>query len=257
MADQLERATSLYQTVSQNRDVAVQAEALFRQGRVYRRRSDLRQALETYQRLAALDGVRTSGLPPAVVVGWLVTRDWVETQPEVTSALLPDSWRLAEVLDQAWQGWNGSPPASGQRFANIEGRPVLVMWRSNGRSSAVLLAFSQHFLARACAGECGLRAFGFRRPLAAGDAAAPARAVTRVLNGFQYAWTLRLWPADPEGMEAAGGTRRTVLTAMLIAMLSFLLGAAYFMARLIQREAQSRACRQTSSPRFRTSSVPR
>jgi signal transduction histidine kinase len=68
-----------------------------------------------------------------------------------------------------------------------------------------------------------------------GHADRPPRSVARIIGNSEYPWTLHTWLESP----AIEGARisRVILLAMMGAMLAFVWGASYFMARAIHREA--------------------
>jgi signal transduction histidine kinase len=110
---------------------------------------------------------------------------------------------------------------------------VLVLWRSNGTHTAALAAFPDRFLDRAGGTSVVWQLVDPEGSVIAGAAAVPSQSVARITGNAEYPWTLHVWSASP----AEASRSRTILLAMMAAMLAFVWGASYFMARAIQREA--------------------
>jgi signal transduction histidine kinase len=69
------------------------------------------------------------------------------------------------------------------------------------------------------------------------QATLPPTSVSRLITGNGAAWTLQVAPGPS---PAGAGGRRAILVAALVAVLAFVWGATYFMARAIRREAAVR-----------------
>jgi signal transduction histidine kinase len=251
-----------YRVLATQRDAHVRAGALLRLGRVLRKSHDFAGAVAAYEQLTALGAVRTDGLPAelaglegqrASYLGrgdrererrvaaqiaksldegrWVITRGTAEFYRGATEGQRPESWLLADVLNDVWREADGHLPARGQRVAGTAGRPVLVLWRSSGDRTAMLAAFAHAFLDVPSPGVTWQLADPEGRVIA-GDARASARSVARIIGNAEYPWTLHVGGASP----TAGGSRRLLL-AMLAAVLVFVWGATYVMARAIRREA--------------------
>ncbi|OFW27695.1 MAG: hypothetical protein A3H97_23125 [Acidobacteria bacterium RIFCSPLOWO2_02_FULL_65_29] len=263
--NQLASAAEQYRLLTSHRDAHVRAGAWLRLGRVLRRSGDFKGALAAYQQLAALGAVRTDDLPAelagldgqrlaSVAMGddvrriadqllqgldegrWLITRGTAEFyRDSVSQSSRPDSWRLADAVSNVWREHDGRPPARGQRLFSTDGRSVLVLWRSNGQRTALLTAFTQGFFEASAPGGMAWRLSDPEGQLLSGDEAAPARSVARLVGNSEYPWTLHLWTVSP---LPAGARSNGILLAMMAAMLVFLWGATYFMARAMRREAE-------------------
>ena len=254
-----------YRPLATHRDVHVRAGALLRLGRVLRKARDFTGAVAAYEQLAALGAVRTDDLP-AELAGlegqrashlgrgdrdrerlvaaqiakgldegrWIITRGTAEFYRDAVEGNRPDSWRLAEVLNDVWREADGRLSARGQRVAGTVERPVLVLWRSSGDRTALLAAFAHDFLDVASPGVTWQLADPEGRVIA-GAADGALRSVARILGNAEYPWTLHVGGASPVAGDA-GGNRRLLL-AMMGAVLVFVWGATYVMARAIRREA--------------------
>jgi signal transduction histidine kinase len=253
-----------YRVLATQPDATVRAGALLRLGRVLRKAHDFAAAAAAYEQLAALGGVRTDDLP-AELAGlegqratylarndsererrvaaqiakgldegrWLMTRGMAEFYRGDGEGQRPDSWLLADVVDDVWRGADGHLSARGQRVAETAAGPVLVLWRSNGDRTALLAAFAHAFLDVPSPGVTWRLEDPEGRAIA-GGAARPSRSVARIIGNAEYPWTLHVGGASPNA--GAAGNRRLLL-AMLAAVLVFVWGATYVMARAIRREA--------------------
>ena len=263
----LASASEQYRLLTRHRDRDVRAGAWLRLGRVLRKSGDFAGALEAYQQLAALGTVRAADLPAelaglegqrlvSVATGdrkterrvaaqllqgldggrWLITRGTAEFYREsVSESRRPDSWRLADAVSDVWRESDGRLPARGQRLFSRDGQSVLVLWRSNGSHTALLTAFAESFFAASAPGGMAWRLSDPEGQLLSGDEATLDRSVSRFVGNSEYPWTLQLWAVSPlPGDPRSSGT---ILLAMMAAMLVFLWGATYLMARAIRREA--------------------
>ncbi|MBI2186908.1 MAG: HAMP domain-containing histidine kinase [Acidobacteria bacterium] len=270
-ANQLASAAERYRILSRHRDVQVRASALLRLGRVLRKSRDFAAARAAYQELSALGAVGTDDLPAEllgldgqraalVALGdhegerriaaqllrgldsgrWRITRGTAEFyRDEVSATSRPDSWRLADALSDVWgERDGGSLPTRGQRVFTGDDRSVLVFWRSNGNRCALLAAFAQSFFTSPASGAVAWQLSDPQGQVIRGDLAPPASSVARIVgsSGSEYPWTLHVWAASQSAASARSS--RTILLAMMAAMLLFVWGAAYFMARAIRREAE-------------------
>ncbi|MBI3490414.1 MAG: hypothetical protein HY047_01235 [Acidobacteria bacterium] len=266
--NQLASAAEGYRVLSRHRDAHVRAGALLRLGRILRKSRDFAGALVAYRQLSGLGAVRTDDLP-AELAGldgqraaflalgdregerrvaahllqgldsgrWLITRGAAEFHRDgVSAASRPDSWRLADALSDVWrEGDGGRLPARGQRVFNRDGRAVLVLWRSSESRSALLAAFVRRFFASSTSGAGAWQLADPEGQAIGGDVAASVRSVARIIGNSEYPWTLHVWAASQPRVSARSS--QTILLTMMAAMLLFVWGAAYFMARAIRREA--------------------
>ena len=213
----LGRAAALY------RGMGLNGEALLRLGRVLRKMGDGAGAMAAYRELERLGDVAAGGVP-AELAGldgqglyqrlaegvdggrWVLARGAAEFYRERAGERgKPDSWRLAEALEAAW----GTP---GVRLVN----GVVTIWRANGAGAALDAdALARRFVPAG---------YGF----GIGDA---GPGVVRVLGEGSNPWTIRVWAESP---MAGAGPR--LLLGMLGAVILFLWGTVYFMARAMRRE---------------------
>ncbi len=261
------RAVAGYRSLANQRDPYIRAGALLRLGRAQRKLGDLAGALVTYQRLAELGAVRTGDLP-AELAGlngqrstylamvdhhhandvaqrvrrgldagrWLITRGAAELYREPFTEPRPASWSLANALSEVWRDTDGRLPAQGYRVFSSPypaTSSVLVLWRSNGVVSAALAASADAFFDVAGETPLAWQLTDSEGNVIRGRAPAPARSVARIISN--YPWTLHTW-VESSAMPGASSSR-SVLLAMMGAVLAFVWGASYFMARAIRREA--------------------
>jgi signal transduction histidine kinase len=263
------RAVVGYRSLASDPDPRVRAGAQVRLGRVQRKMRDFSGALDTYQRLAELGAVRTDDLPAelAGLTGqrstyvamadheranevarlmlrgldggrWLIARGPAELYREPFTEPRPESWTLATALGDVWRDTDGRLPARGQRVAGRShpaASSVLVLWRSNGSVSAALAAPADRFFEVPAAVPAAWQLIDPEGHVISGQATAPARSLVRIIGNSDYPWTLHTW-MDPAALAGAR-SGRTILLAMMGAMLVFVWGASYFMARAIRREA--------------------
>jgi len=263
--EDLSGAASRYQSLARHDDATVRAGALVRLARVAEKRGDTDAALRAYKKLEQSGDVRFQHLPAGFVSlyqqraiakaradaererslhatltrgldagDWLLTRDvatWYREQLEMLE--LPPAWPLADAVDRvARMGQPLSP--RGQRVLTDTPGSILVMWRANGPATAMTAVFLDRFLPSSVPNVAWHLADPSGRRLA-GERAVPRGAATpRVVGDSEYAWVLHVGGPVPAGKATKGD--RTVI-AMTTAMLVFLWGAMYFMARAIRREA--------------------
>jgi signal transduction histidine kinase len=267
--NQFTRAAEQYRKLSRNGDPRIRAEALLRLGRVLRKSRDLDGAMEAYGFLARMGDVPAGGLP-AELVGldgqrltksalgdrggeqflaaqiaqsidsgrWLLSRGAAEFyRDSVSHPPKPECWLLAEALARLWQAeWNGRPAASSLRVFDVEGRPVLALWRSNGKRSAALVSFAERFLTGAVTAGHAYQLTDAEGRRIAGAASVPPQSAARVIGDPQNPWVLRIWSGNPAGTRS-NRLASPLLLAMLAMVVLFLWGTVYFMARAIRREA--------------------
>ena len=263
-----ERAAAGYRRLTHDRDPHVRAGALLRLGRVQRKSRDLRGALATYQQLVDLGAVPIDNLPAelaglnglqatyqamaaheqASAVGrrilqgldsgrWLIARGPAELYRDPFDEPRPESWRLAAALSDVWRDTDGQLPARGQRVVpglETTASSVLVLWRSNGISSAAMAVIADRFFYVPATMSTAWQLVDPEGRVISGSAGAPPDALARIVGHSEYPWTLRTWMPASEVTDAQS---RATLLAMMGAMLAFVWGAAYFMARAIRREA--------------------
>lgn len=259
-------AADQYRVLARHRDARVRAGALLRLGRVLRKSGAFNAALAAYQELAGLGAVRIGDLPAEfaglygqratlLAIGdqdgqrrvtaelvhgldgrWLITRGVAEFyRDELGAAVRPESWPLAEALARVWEDNGEARPARGLRVFSDDDRSVLVMWRSGATRTVLMASFVDTFFRWPVPGDSAWQLVDPEGRRLAGETAVPTHAVSRIIGDAEYPWTLHL-TAAAASPAAAGGNRRT-LVAMMAAMLMFLWGATYFMARAIRREA--------------------
>jgi signal transduction histidine kinase len=266
----LDQAAERYKKLSLHQDPTIRAEALLRLGRVLRKVQNLDGATEAYRSLARAGAVTAGGLP-AELAGldgqrltraaagdhaaerriasqmarfvdegrWPLPRGPAEFYRELAGREpRPESWLLAEALALLWEAQaNGSPSTSSLRVIEVEGRPVLTIWRSNGLRSAALASFAERFLPQNAGAGFAYQLADAAGKRLAGAASFPPQTVARVMGDPQNPWMLRIWS---DGAVTGGASKRRPqpLLAMLAVVILFLWGTVYFMARAIRREAR-------------------
>jgi signal transduction histidine kinase len=263
------RAADQYRALATDPDPRVRAGAWLRLARSLKNSGDPRGALQAYEHLAALGAVRVDDGQPAGLVGldgqramlrrignregerrvadelqrnldaglWVITRRWADYYRDaVSEAPRPDSWQLAEAIANVWPG-DSDLAARGQATGAADGRGVVVLWRASGSRAAMLAAFADTFFGGIAPAELAWQlADANNRPLA-GRAVASGAPLARVIAvADSAAWQLRLWPRFAAPATTSNSGRAIVV--MTSAMLLFVWGAAYFMARAIRREAE-------------------
>jgi signal transduction histidine kinase len=262
----LPAAASRYQALTRHTDGTVRAGAFLRLARVAEKRGDTPSALRAYQQIeqsgtdlrfkhlpvqfVALyqqhaiavdrnDQARVMEVAARLTAGldsgqWLLTRrDATYYREQLGLNDPPGTWALADAVERAWEAGGSPLPSRGQRVFNDGARSVLVMWRANDTSTAMMAAFLDEFLP-AAPGDTSWHLADPAGRWMAGDRSIPTGATApRVVGDSEYAWMLHV------GSGATGYVRGSErpLVAMMAAMLVFLWGAMYFMARAIRREA--------------------
>ena len=261
------QAAEMYRRLTRQGDPRIRAEALFRLARVLRKAQQFEAAAESYRLLSELGDVVAAGLPAelagldglrltraaagdqageqriaAQIAGsiyggrWPLTRGAAEFYREQTSREpKPESWFLAEAFARVWALEARSAP--GLQAMEVEGRPILVIWRSNGVRSAALATFAEPFLSRQVPAGYAYQLADAAGQRIAGSVSIPPQTVARVIGDPRNTWMMRIWPG---GGGAPGGSRLgpRLLLAMLATVILFVWGTVYFMARAIRREAR-------------------
>jgi signal transduction histidine kinase len=146
---------------------------------------------------------------------------------------VPATWALAEAVERVWQTDGTTLPPRGQRVFNDGARSILVMWRATGSATAMMTAYFDEFLPPISSSVTWHLADPAGRWLA-GERSVPGGAATpRVVGDSEYAWMLHVGGL---GMVPTVNRGEQTIVAMTAAMLAFLWGAMYFMARAIRRE---------------------
>lgn len=259
-------ATVAYEKLSHSADVDVRAGALLRLGRVLRKQGDLRAANRAYQRLAAFGQHRVESVP-AEFIGlheqhaiartsgeaavadelrirllrglnegeWQLTRGVADFyRDELGATDRPANWDLADAVQRVWTENESRWPLRGQRLFNDGERTVLVVFRANPPNVAMMAAFFDAFAAWQQKADARWRLADSDGRWIAGERGSLEAATSPVLIGAGYPWTLHIAPGRTQDQTGDG---RMTLVAMMAAMLVFLWGATYFMARAIRREA--------------------
>ena len=263
-------ALDAYARLTDHPDPSVRAGALLRVGRVLRKIGGTDESVRAYERLSALGDlpVDSIGVPASLValdgqrlayrqIGdttneqrlaeeirrrlddgeWRLARGLAEFyRDEVSKTPRPETWELAAALSDSWPANPSALAQRGHAIVAPADRSVLVVWRSDGANIAMAAAWLEEFVAAAADSHATWQLVDGDDHLIAGHrSTAPTAAISRVIAGAGPAWTLRLWSAD---VPASASGRGPVLLAVFLAMLFFVWGATYFMARAIRLEAE-------------------
>lgn len=267
-APNTEEAADRYRGLMREPNAHVRAGALLRLGRVLRKSKDFRGALVAYRELASSGDVWIEGLPAelAALQGrratltamgdrenaarvtaelveqldrgrWPITRGLAEFhRDEIGAMARPDSWHLAQALHETIGEADGRLSGRGHRVIKTDRGAVLVLWRSSGNRTALLSAFADRFFSATAPEGLVWRLGDAGGQAIAGETAAPLQSAARILGNSEYPWTVHTWTASSQPL---GDTRSSqILLAMMAAMLVFVWGASYFIARAIRREAE-------------------
>ncbi len=260
--------TERYRRLTRDADSHVRAGALLRLGRVLRKSKDLDGALAAYRELASANSHWIEGMP-AELAGlegqratllamgdresarrvsaelvehldrgrWPIARGLAEFHRDKNSVTArPDSWNLAEALHETVRQWDGRLSGRGQQLVETERGMVLVLWRSSGPRTVLLAAFADKFFSVPAAEGLAWRLVDAGGDVVAGSSAAPLQSAIRILGSSEYPWTVHTWSTASRTRHT--GSNQTILLAMMTAMLAFVWGASYFIARAIRREAE-------------------
>jgi signal transduction histidine kinase len=268
-------AASAFRALAALPDPTVRAGALKRLARVSRKAGRWQNALDAARRLSAMGDVTvdTTGLPAALegldaerlalrglgdaererpiaddiqrrldAGTFAITRGAAEFyRDEASTTPRPESWQLAAALADAWPAESAPRPRpAGHTIVAGSARPIVVFWRVAPSGIAAGAVFTDDFLAGlmpATTATAWELTDGTGRRLGGAADPPPADHVTRVIAAAETAWTLRLWPTAPSSI--AGG-RQFTLASGLVAMLVFVWGATFLMARALRREAAVR-----------------
>ena len=262
-------ALQIYARLARHADPSVRAGAVLRVGRVLRKLGRTDEAISAYKRLATLGNVSTDslGVPAALLAldgqrltyrqlrdaaneqrladelrrrldagEWRVSRGMAEFyRDEVSAEPRTERWQLAAAISDAWPANVTARLPRGYSVHTPDHRSLLVVWRTDGVNVAMGAAWLEALVESAGDSKTTWQlADADDRPLAGARIDPQRAAISRVIATGGPTWTLRVWPAA----TAASATRRgPVLLSVLTAMLAFLWGATYLMARAIRREA--------------------
>jgi signal transduction histidine kinase len=250
------KALEEYRRLGTSPNLAVRAGALLREARVQRTSGHEGESLDIYRRLASMQGVRIAGTP-ADLVGrlelgdasirtdllagrWHLTRGqfdfyWQKVASE--QAAPSEAIALTEAVHLAWE--HRSPEARGQQSIWVGGHPWLMVWRGTLERRALLVTRPETFLKLRNTDSKLLWALADTDGrIVAGQHRGSNRAVVRAAAETQLPWTLYVSsPRPAEDADLSASKRFLVLGTS--AMVLFLILGAYFIARVIRREAET------------------
>lgn len=272
------RAIESYRRLADSKNPAIRAGALMRIARVQRKAGRREEAAATYSQLARYGAIPIAGAPAELVarlaLGSLsnrkedaaaLQRDLAEgrwnlsrAQFEVywsevsrlagdTNAAPAESMKLSEAVALGWIDLMRDESPRGQKTVWVDGRPILLVWRSAPGGRTVLATRPESIFRHVFAGEdfsCALvdgegRVVAGRREAAGRREVAVdrARATVRTMAETQLPWTLYV-TAAPGPAEAGMVARQRFLVLITALMSLFLIGGAYVIARAIHRDRE-------------------
>lgn len=255
-------AAEEYRKLSSSGDPAIRAGALLRLARVLRKLNDPRSALSAYKRLESLGPADAAGLPSEIagldgqrhvlaalgdaggsrqaaarlaqvidsgihVLSRGQAEFYRDFAPEVPK---PDSWLLADALESAWNEAMRTSSPRGMRLTSARHITILVLWRANPQKTIALVGAASTLLPLPPSP-------GWLITLSSQRLEQPTSRASRIIGDDGGQFILSLRPASPSPSPPGVVNSRLVL-AMLAAVIAFLWGAVYFMARAVRREAE-------------------
>jgi signal transduction histidine kinase len=206
------------------------------------------QVLEGAGRVAELEAHAASLASDLAAGRWLLDRP---------------AWELAARDIQKWTGWSASRErvalsvavewvveqaggrlhGTGHRLVTLEGAPITVLWRE-GADGLRALAIPPSLLdawVESTSGQADGAVVRIGMLDDAGQAIAGVNTggTPRIIRSSvetRLPWTLVFTPAGPDLADGELATRRSLLTAGLIALVALLVGGSYLLWRVVQRE---------------------
>ncbi len=263
------RALEAYRQLARSDDSRTRAGALLRLGRSLARAGRTAEALETFERLAAMESAHVEGWPAPLAAIWS-RANLLDSAPP-TEALRSEALRLRRILDEARHPitkatyiafasdaarWSGQPqplererltdavlaveanvrgklrPQAGNEVLNIGGESITVIWREASESLSVFAATSR-FVAREWLSQAGEGVW--LRDADGRVFGTPAKSQAAVRHPFEsrLPWTvLAVNPPQPSQL----GARRSLLLILLATVLAITLAGAYFILRSLRKE---------------------
>lgn len=264
-------ALAAYQKQEKSPNAAIRAGALLRAARVFRNSGQTEQAIAAYRQLAEIKNVRAAGASADLTARfalceltnntaeagsllkdllggrWPLTRGQFEFYWSGASRIAGrsdpppgDAIAVAEAAQTVWDRRNSSQETRGQEALWVGNKPFLLVWRGSAEDRSALIAKPESILARiapenpsaqwAMVDASGRTLSGRRN--------GNSRAAVRTPAESQLPWTLYVTSAVAPAAAGLSGTQRFLLLGILVMVLFLLLGT-YFIARAIQREAET------------------
>ena len=252
----LTRAAAEYRSLTNSRDIQVQAAAWLRLGRVLRQAGDSPAAMSAYTSLASFHNVVVDGFDAGLAglegqrdlfqrsgnqdradaIGrlitrgieegrWLINRGTAELYLGQINEDAPRAvrlaWAIAEVFTHEDTGHS-----RGTRLVDAGSKSIVVLWCGSASSLVVLAGYLNDFFA-------SIAPTSVAWTLSETDMTSNLDSRgTRVIGGADRPWTLRVQPSA----QPAPSINRTALL-VTIAPVMFVWAATYFMAKAIARES--------------------
>jgi signal transduction histidine kinase len=268
---QPEEALAAYTKLAKSARPSIRAGALLRIARVLRNTGQSQQAQAAYQELAALKRVAVEGEPADLIARFALAE--MSSNPSEAESLRVDlmagHWRLtrgqfqfywsnasriagldaaapreAEAFSEAalavWDQRNRDPEPRSQQTLWVAGQPFVLIWRGTPDHRTALIAKPESILAgiAPAGGSVQWAIVDASGRTLTGERSRTARAAVRTPAESQLPWTLYVSATAASGAAGWTGTQRFVLLGLAVMTLFLVLGT-YFIARAIQREAET------------------
>ncbi len=262
-------ALRAYEHLTHSADASVRAGALIRAARVLRNMGQREQSIADYRKLADMNesvaGVPTS-LLATFAIGelsnnyqaaldlrnglssgrWRLTRGqfefyWSEACRITGNRGEPpaEKNRLTQIAEFVWNDRMNRPESQGYETEWIGGAPVLLIWRGTPEERRVLVARPESLIQGSPPGADVRYAFVDAKGYTlAGMKDGSSRSAVRTAAESDLPWTLFVSEKKPGAKNAPIAQQRFLLLGLSIMMLFLVLGT-YFIARAIQREAET------------------
>ncbi len=256
--------------------VDIRALAIVRIARSYLKSDRPRQALDTYERLAALGAATVGGMPAALAANvgalavyerqrdragldrtarvldrdlhsgrWAVasgTYEYLSSRivSSIAGAREVSGWRLAisEAVDALWhERQRDSPEATGRRSVTTSSGPVLLVWRSTGQATAVFAASTAYLDTQWLApAGLGVALVDSKGRVVAGHGAEHTASGTVRVSSVTGLPWTVAFVGSDGPADAQSLTRRRFLVAGLGVLLTVVVTGAWFVGRSVARE---------------------
>ena len=253
-----EMALEEYRRLAASGNAAIRAGALLREGRVLRRLGRTEESRGAYLKLASAGRACVAGAPAELVARsvlgdtrlkddllrgrWRLTRGqfqfyWQQTSPDLAPPA--DAVALAEAATLAWDQRISYSDARGQQTLWADGQAFFVIWRGAPDRRTILINRPESFLKKTQAeSKLALAFTDTDGRIVAGQRSASGHTVVRAAAETQLPWTLYVSsPQQVEDADLAASRRFLVLGTSSLVL--FLILGAYFIARVIRREAET------------------
>ncbi|HEY7333891.1 MAG TPA: HAMP domain-containing sensor histidine kinase [Bryobacteraceae bacterium] len=249
-------ALEQYLRLTSSANPATRAGALLREARVLRNMGREEESRAAYSRLAEMRGVRVAGAPADLIARcalgdsstandllrgrWRLSRGQFQFYWSESAGDRPppsDPVALAEAARLAWDGRLANPAVQGQQTAWVGSEAFVFIWRGSPDRRTILVAKPESILKAAADPEIFYSAADAEGRIVYGRRDS-ARTVVRAASETGLPWTLYVG-ASPATSNAGLAAGRRYLAFGMSGMVLFMLLGAYFIARVIRREAET------------------